>query len=306
MKYTYLFPGQGSQKVGMGQDFFKTFDYARRRFDEANAMLDRDLASICFSGPEDVLTETQNTQPALFTVESIICDVLRENGLRPSITAGHSLGEYSALYAAGFMTFADGIRIVAKRGELMAHAGKVAPGTMAAVVGMTAQRIQEVLSTQIKGIVVCANQNSPDQTVISGEVDAVKDACEKLKSAGAKRSILLPVSGAFHSPLMNKAADEFADFIASFTFNVPWCPVIANVTAQAENDPAKVKELLVKQLVSPVKWVDSMKLLVSLDYGTCIEPGPGSVLRNLAKKCQDQLNVLPCGTVEDVYSFVRL
>ena len=306
MKYTYLFPGQGSQKVGMGQDFFKTFDYARRRFDEANAMLDRDLASICFSGPEDVLTETQNTQPALFTVESIICDVLRENGLRPSITAGHSLGEYSALYAAGFITFTDGIRIVAKRGELMAHAGKVTPGTMAAVVGMTSQRIQEVLSTQVKGIVVCANQNSPDQTVISGEVDAVKDACEKLKSAGAKRSILLPVSGAFHSPLMNKAADEFADFIASFTFNVPWCPVIANVTAQAENDPAKVKELLVKQLVSPVKWVDSMKLLVSLDYGTCIEPGPGSVLRNLAKKCQDQLNVLPCSTVEDVYSFVRL
>ena len=219
---------------------------------------------------------------------------------------GHSLGEYSALYAAGFITFTDGIRIVAKRGELMAHAGKVTPGTMAAVVGMTSQRIQEVLSTQVKGIVVCANQNSPDQTVISGEVDAVKDACEKLKSAGAKRSILLPVSGAFHSPLMNKAADEFADFIASFTFNVPWCPVIANVTAQAENDPAKVKELLVKQLVSPVKWVDSMKLLVSLDYGTCIEPGPGSVLRNLAKKCQDQLNVLPCSTVEDVYSFVRL
>ena len=306
MKYTFLFPGQGSQKVGMGQDFFKAFDNARRRFDEANAALDRDLASICFNGPEDVLTETQNTQPALFTVESVICDALREKGLRPSITAGHSLGEYSALYAAGFMTFADGFKIVAKRGELMAHAGKVMPGTMAAVVGMTMQRIQEVLSTQVKGIVVCANQNSPDQTVISGEVDAVKDACEKLKIAGAKRSILLPVSGAFHSPLMNEAADEFAAFIASFTFNVPWCPVIANVTAQAENDPAKVKELLVKQLVSPVKWVDSMKLLVSLDYGTCIEPGPGSVLRNLAKKCQDQLNVLPCSTVEDVYSFVRL
>jgi [acyl-carrier-protein] S-malonyltransferase len=306
MQYTFLFPGQGSQKVGMGQDFFQAFENAKRRFDEANAVLDRDLTSICFNGPEDVLTATQNTQPALFTVESIICDALREKGIIPSITAGHSLGEYSALYAAGFFTFADGLKIVAKRGGLMAHAGKVMPGAMAAVVGMTTQRIQEVLSTQVKGIVVCANQNSPDQTVISGEVDAVKEACEKLKLAGAKRSIPLPVSGAFHSPLMSKAADEFAAFIASFTFQSPRCPVIANVTAQAENDPAKVKELLIQQLTSPVRWVDSMNLLASLDYGTCIEAGPGSVLRNLAKKCQDQLNVLPCGTVEDVYSFVRL
>ncbi len=306
MNYTFLFPGQGSQKVGMGQDFFQAFDNAKRRFDEAGITLGRDLASICFNGPEEVLTATQNTQPALFTVESIICDTLREKGVLPSYTAGHSLGEYSALYAAGFISFTDGIRITAKRGELMAQAGKDAPGAMAAVIGMTIQRIQEVLSTQVKGIVVCANQNSPDQTVISGEIAAVKDACEKLKVAGAKKSIVLPVSGAFHSPLMRKAADEFAAFIASFTFQNPRCPVIANVTAQAENDPAKVKELLVKQLVSPVKWVDSMKFLASLDYGACIELGPGSVLRNLAKKCQDELNVLPCGTVEDVYSLVRL
>jgi malonyl CoA-acyl carrier protein transacylase len=305
MGYTFLFPGQGSQKVGMGQDFFQAFDNARRRFDEANIILGRDLTSICFKGPEDVLTETQNTQPALFTVESAICDALREKNVLPSHTAGHSLGEYSALYAAGFISFSDGIRITAKRGELMAEAGKEAPGTMAAVMGMTMQQIQEVLSAQVKGIVVCANQNSPDQTVISGEIAAVKDACEKLKTAGAKRSVLLPVSGAFHSPLMRKAADEFAAFIASFTFQSPRCPVIANVTAQAENDPVKIKELLIKQLFSPVRWADSMKLLVSLDYGTCIELGPGSVLRNLAKKCQDQLNVLPCGTVENLYSFFR-
>jgi [acyl-carrier-protein] S-malonyltransferase len=306
MNYTFLFPGQGSQKVGMGQDFFKAFDNARRRFDEANSALGRDLADICFNGPEDVLTATQNTQPALFAVESIICDALRERGILPSYSAGHSLGEYSALYAAGFISFTDGIRITAKRGELMARAGINAPGAMAAVMGMPLRQIQDVLSAQIKGIVVCANQNSPDQTVISGEGDAVKEACEKLKIAGAKRSILLPVSGAFHSPLMQGAADEFAAFIASFTFQSPRCPVIDNVTARAESDPTKVKDLLVQQLVSPVLWVDSMKLLASLDFGACIESGPGSVLRNLAKKCQDQLNVLPCGTVEDVYSLVQL
>jgi [acyl-carrier-protein] S-malonyltransferase len=304
MNYTFLFPGQGSQKVGMGQDFFKAFDIAKQRFNEANDTLGRDLASICFDGPEDVLTATQNTQPALFTVESIICDTLREKSIIPSITAGHSLGEYGALYAAGFISFTDGIRITAKRGELMARAGMDAPGAMAAVMGMPLRQIQDVLSAQVKDIVVCANQNSPDQTVISGEVGAVKDACEKLKIAGAKRAIPLPVSGAFHSPLMQGAADEFAAFIASFTFQSPRCPVIDNVTARAENDPAKVKELLVEQLISPVKWVDSMKLLASLEFGICIESGPGSVLRNLAKKCQDQLNVLPCGTVEDVYSFI--
>jgi [acyl-carrier-protein] S-malonyltransferase len=224
----------------------------------------------------------------------------------PSYSAGHSLGEYSALYAAGFISFTDGIRITAKRGELMARAGDDAPGAMAAVLGMPLRQIQDVLSAQIKGIVVCANQNSPDQTVISGEVAAVKEACEKLKIAGAKRSIPLPVSGAFHSPLMRGAADEFAAFIASFTFQSPRCPVIDNVSARAENDPTKVKDLLVQQLVSPVLWVDSMKLLASLDFGACIESGPGSVLRNCAKKCQDQLNVLPCGTVEDVYSLVQL
>jgi [acyl-carrier-protein] S-malonyltransferase len=229
---------------------------------------------------------------------------LREKGVVPSITAGHSLGEYSALYAAGFISFSDGIKIVAKRGELMANAGKVSPGTMAAVMGMTVRQIEDVLSTQGSGIVVCANQNSPDQNVISGEIAAVKDACEKLKASGAKRSILLPVSGAFHSPLMQKAADEFASFIASFTFKSPQCPVIANVTAQLENDPTKVKDLLVKQLTSPVKWVDSMNCLAGLEYETCLEPGPGSVIRNLAKKCRDELNVLPCGTVENLYSLV--
>lgn len=304
MNYSFLFPGQGSQKVGMGRDFFEKAEIAKRRFDEANALVGRDLASICFNGPEDVLTATQNTQPALFTVEAIITDVLKEKGIYPVCTAGHSLGEYSALYAAGFLDFSDGLNLVTKRGELMAKVGKETPGSMAAVMGMPLDQIRAVLS-KISGIVVSANENSPDQNVISGEVGAVKEACVQLKAAGAKRAIPLPVSGAFHSPLMQKAADEFSSFIASFTFKTPRCPVIANVTALKETSPEKVKDLLVRQLVSPVRWVDCMNTLASSDPGMCLETGPGSVLKNLAKKCSEQLNVLSCDTVENLYSVVQ-
>jgi [acyl-carrier-protein] S-malonyltransferase len=305
MQYSFLFPGQGSQKVGMGQDFYNSLDIAKKRFEEANNVLGRDLANICFNGPEEELLATQNTQPAIFTLEAVISDVLSEKGIRPSYTAGHSLGEYSALYAAGFISFSDGISLVAKRGELMAIAGKETPGAMAAVIGLTKERIHEILSSVSTGIVVCANENSPDQNVISGDEVAVKDACEKLKADGAKRALPLPVSGAFHSPLMQKAADEFTLFIKNFTFKTPHCPVIANVTAELETSPEKMKGLLLKQLVSPVRWVDVMNTLAGLEHGTCIETGPGSVLRNLAKKCHDQLNVLSCSTVENLYSLLQ-
>jgi [acyl-carrier-protein] S-malonyltransferase len=305
MKYTFLFPGQGSQKVGMGQDFYNEFPIARKRFDEANTVLGRDLAAIVFNGPEESLTATQNTQPALFTLEASITDILAEKGIVPSYTAGHSLGEYSALYAAGFLSFPDGLALVAKRGELMARAGVDAPGTMAAIMGMNRDKIREVLLQECTGIVVCANENSLDQTVISGDVAAVTAACDKLKAAGAKRAILLPVSGAFHSPLMQKAADAFAPFVAAATISAPRCPVIPNVTAQPETNPDAIKDLLVRQLVSPVRWYDSMVTLATLDYGTCVETGPGSVLRNLAKKCSDQLNVVSCDTAENLYSLIR-
>jgi [acyl-carrier-protein] S-malonyltransferase len=305
MKYTFLFPGQGSQKVGMGQDFYNMYEHAKKRFAEADEITGRNLSDICFNGPEEALTATNNTQPALFTVESIISDILNEKGVTPAFVAGHSLGEYGALYASGSVSFCDGLKIVTKRGELMAQAGKKSPGTMAAVIGMPKQKIRECLSG-VSGTVVCANENSPDQTVISGELDAVNRASEVLKKAGAKRVILLPVSGAFHSPLMAQTSEEFAGFIAPFTFKDPKCPVIANVTARLETSGEALKNLLIKQLTSTVRWVDSMACLAANDFGSCIEVGPSNVLGGLAKKCDAGLNVISCATVENVYSLVSV
>ncbi|MFP4014270.1 MAG: ACP S-malonyltransferase [Chitinispirillaceae bacterium] len=304
MKCTFLYPGQGSQSVGMGKDLLGEFPSAKARFEEADRILGRDLSRIILEGPQEELTATQNTQPALFVVESAITDILLQKGVEPQFTAGHSLGEYSALYAAGFISFEDGLKTVAARGELMSRAGEDAPGTMAAVIGLGKEKIAEVLKNVKSGIVVPANENTPEQTVISGEVQAVNEACSLLKEAGAKRALTLPVSGAFHSPLMQKAADEFKSVLETVQFSSPRCPVIANVTAEAQTDPAAVKELLVKQLVSPVLWVDSMNTLAGLDPALCAEVGPGSVLRGLARKCAPALNVVPCDSATNIYSLL--
>jgi [acyl-carrier-protein] S-malonyltransferase len=302
MSSAFLFPGQGSQKVGMAADFVAAFDSVKQRFDQANAILGRDLVKIISEGPEADLTSTRNTQPALFLVETAITDILIAKGVSPRCTLGHSLGEYSALYAAGVFSFEDGLKIVAKRGELMAAAGISAPGTMAAVIGLTREKISEVLATITEGVVVTANENSPDQTVISGTVAAVNAASEKLQAAGAKRVVPLTVSGAFHSPLMQPVADEFSRFLESFSFLQPRCPVVANVTAAPVSDPLELKRLLVRQLVSPVRWVDSMKYLVEQGVADAYEIGPGSVLKGLARKCSEALNVVSCAAVDNIYS----
>jgi [acyl-carrier-protein] S-malonyltransferase len=306
MKYALLFPGQGSQSVGMGKDLTREFDCARKRFAEADDVLGRDLSRIILEGPSEELTKTQNTQPALFTVEAAITDILAEKGIHPSYAAGHSLGEYSALYAAGVISFADGIGLVAKRGELMAAAGRDRPGTMAAVIGMDKGKIAEILKTVTAGVVVTANENEPNQTVISGETGAVREAGEKIMAAGARKVVPLAVSGAFHSPLMQSAADSIARILDPIVFKAPNCPVIANVTAQPETDPSSIKNLLIRQLVSPVRWVDSMKTLAGFNPVQCLEAGPGSVLRGLARKCSDTLNVVAADTVTNISSLVQL
>lgn len=303
MRNAFLFPGQGAQKVGMGADFAEKIGAVRDRFNDADSILGRDLSKLCFDGPQDELTQTRNTQPALFTVESAVVDELMSGGVKPSFCLGHSLGEYAALYAAGVFSFSDGLTMVARRGELMAKAGETAPGSMAAVIGMPKDRIMEVLG-EVNGVVVSANENSPDQTVISGEIKAIKEAGERLGKAGAKRVVPLPVSGAFHSPLMQSVAEEFAGFIESVTFKAPRCPIITNVTADAVDDSGRLKELLIEQLTSPVRWVDSMEYLRTREIDRAIEIGPGSVLRGLARKCCSELKVVPCSLVDDLYSLV--
>jgi [acyl-carrier-protein] S-malonyltransferase len=305
MRTAFLFPGQGSQAVGMGKDILEHSDFAKKRFEEANDILERDLTRIIFDGPDEILKQTQNTQPALFLVESVICDLLKQNGLFPAYAMGHSLGEYSALYASEVFDFATGIDLVAKRGELMAWAGEKSKGAMAAILGMNKDKIISILLEVKNGIVVSANENSPEQLVISGDLAAVESACEALKAGGAKRAIMLAVSGAFHSPLMRPAADEFSNYLQDKKFNDAKYPLITNVRAKAETSGETLKSLLVEQLLSPVRWVDCQKELFNIGIGNAIEVGPGNVLKGLAKKTVEEFNIVNCANWENIISVVE-
>jgi [acyl-carrier-protein] S-malonyltransferase len=289
----------------MGKDIFEQSDFAKKRFEEAGDILERDIKNIIFEGPEDILKQTENTQPALFLIESVIADLLKQNGVFPSFTLGHSLGEYSALYASEVFDFATGIDLVAKRGELMANAGKKSKGAMAAILGMEKEKIISHLLEVKSGVVVSANENSPEQTVISGDAAAVENACEILKNNGAKRAVMLAVSGAFHSPLMKNAADEFSIYLEDKKFNDAKYPVITNVRAKPEKNANTIKSLLVEQLLSPVRWVDCQNELFEAGVKNAVEAGPGNVLKGLMKKTVAEIEVVNCANWENVISVAQ-
>ncbi|WP_297890727.1 ACP S-malonyltransferase [Capnocytophaga sputigena] len=279
---SYIFPGQGAQFVGMGLDLYEKSAEAKALFEAANGILGFSITDIMFSGTDEDLKQTKVTQPAIFLHSVILSKVLGKN-FAPQMVAGHSLGEFSALVANGTLSFEDGLQLVAKRAAAMQKACELQPGTMAAVLGLEDAKVEELCAT-IDGIVTPANYNCPGQLVISGELKAVEAACEKMKEAGAKRALVLPVGGAFHSVLMKPAEEELAAAIEQTTFHKPLCPVYQNVTTTAVSDENAIKTNLIKQLTAPVKWTQSVQQMIADGATEFIEVGPGKVLQGLVKK----------------------
>ena len=300
-KKILLFPGQGSQYLGMGKKLAESHEGAKRVLDEANAVLGFDLADLMWNGPEERLTSTDNTQPALFTVSMMAWAWVKDRGLEASYAAGHSLGEYSALCAAGVFSFADGLKVVRLRGELMAKAGQARPGAMSAILGLEREALEQALAkASAEGAVVAANFNSLSQIVISGESAAVAAAEQAATELGAKKVVRLPVSGAFHSPLMEYAVDGLRAGLEAVTFSAPSVPVIQNVTAREESDPAALKAGLLKQLTSPVRWVESMQRAQELGVTEAYEVGAGKVLMGLLRGISRDVKVTPVENPEDL------
>tara|TARA_R100001369_G_scaffold58144_1_gene84997 strand:- start:1042 stop:1923 length:882 start_codon:yes stop_codon:yes gene_type:complete len=278
----YVFPGQGAQFPGMGKDLYETSDKAKELFDRANKLLGFDITKIMFEGTVEELKETKVTQPAIFLHSTILATVMGDN-FKPDMVAGHSLGEFSALVANGALAFEDALILVSRRAQAMQNACELKPSTMAAVLGLE-DHVVEAICADIDGIVVAANYNCPGQLVISGEIKAVEAACEALKEAGARRALMLPVGGAFHSPLMEPAREELAAAIENTHFSKPSCPVYQNVSTFAVTDPEEIKKNLIFQLTAPVKWTQSIQNMIKDGADHFIEVGPGNVLQGLVKK----------------------
>jgi len=278
----YIFPGQGAQFTGMGLDIYEKSPLAQELFEKANEILGFSITDIMFEGTPEQLKETKVTQPAIFLHSVILAKVLGDD-FQPEMVAGHSLGELSALVANGVLSFEDGLKLVSKRALAMQKACEIQPSTMAAVLGLEDEIVEETCK-EIDGVVVAANYNCPGQLVISGEIKAVEKACEVLTEKGARRALLLPVGGAFHSPMMEPAREELAAAIEGTVFNMPSCPIYQNVIASAVTDPVEIKKNLMVQLTAPVRWTQSIQKMIA-DGGTeFIEVGPGSVLRGLMRK----------------------
>lgn len=289
----YVFPGQGAQFSGMGRELFENSAQAKDLFSQANQVLGFDIMKIMFEGSDEELKQTKVTQPAIFLHSTILATCLG-NKFNPDIVAGHSLGEFSALVANKTLNFEDGLKLVYQRALAMQKACEKEPSTMAAILGLEDHIVEEICSS-INGVVVAANYNCPGQLVISGSIPAVEEACLKLTEAGAKRALLLPVGGAFHSPLMEPAREELASAIESTLFNTPICPVYQNVTANAVINPIEIQKNLILQLTAPVKWTQTMNQMIADGATEVIEVGPGKVLQGLFKKVD---RAFPCSSAE--------
>ena len=278
----YVFPGQGAQFTGMGKDLYENSELAKELFEKANEILGFRITDIMFEGTAEELKETKVTQPAVFLHSVILAKTLGES-FQPQMVAGHSLGEFSALVANGALSFEDGLKLVSQRAIAMQKACEIKPSTMAAVLGLEDKIVEDVCAS-IDGVVVAANYNCPGQLVISGETSAVEQACEAMKAAGAKRALLLPVGGAFHSPMMEPAREELAQAIENTTFSTPICPVYQNVTASAVSSADEIKKNLIIQLTAPVKWTQSVQQMIADGATSFTEVGPGKVLVGLVNK----------------------
>lgn len=284
----YVFPGQGAQFSGMGKDLYESSSKAKTLFDSANQILEFDITKIMFEGTADELKETKVTQPAVF-IHSVVSALVSDD-FKPDMVAGHSLGEFSALVANGTLTFEDGLRLVSQRAQAMQKACELNPSTMAAILGLEDAKVEEICAG-IDDVVVAANYNCPGQLVISGSNAGIEVACEKMKEAGAKRALPLPVGGAFHSPLMEPAREQLAAAIEATTFSEPICPVYQNVDASAHSSVEEIKANLIAQLTAPVKWTQSVQQMVADGATDFIECGPGKVLQGLVKKIHREAEV---------------
>ena len=284
----YVFPGQGAQFTGMAKDLYDKSAVVKGLFDQANSILGFDIKKIMFEGTDEDLKQTNVTQPAVF-LHSVAATQLIET-FEPIAVSGHSLGEFSALVAANALSFEDGMSLVAKRAQAMQEACDIKPSTMAAILGLEDQVVEEICAS-VDGIVVPANYNCPGQLVISGEVEAVEKACELAKEKGAKRALILPVGGAFHSPLMEPAREKLQIAIESVTFNEPLCPIFQNVTTTAVTNPDEIKSNLIKQLTAPVKWTQTIQNMYSEGINSYLEIGPGKTLQGLIRKIEKEAEV---------------
>jgi [acyl-carrier-protein] S-malonyltransferase len=289
MKHAFIFPGQGAQFPGMGKSLYEQSTIAREYFEQANEILGFRITDIMFGGTDTDLKQTNVTQPAIFLHSVILFEITP--GLAPDMVAGHSLGEFSALVANKVLSFEDGLRLVSKRAAAMQHACEINPSTMAAVLGLDDAKVEEICSSFTNEVVVAANYNCPGQLVISGSIEGVKQACEKLKAAGAKRALILQVGGAFHSPLMEPARKELEEAIGNTHFNNPSCPIYQNVDALPYLDPALIRRNLINQLTSPVRWSQTVQRMIADGATHFTEVGPGSVLQGLVKKVSKDIPV---------------